>query len=72
MMIAYTYGGTVSRYALMLLPLLLPAGAWVVVNHLREHRLKLWMTAYILLMAMSLGLGMYLYNLRPSGNDLLC
>ena len=71
-MMAYAYGGTVSRYALMLLPLLIPAGAWVLVNFRRERALKLWMLAYTLLLAVALGIGMYMYNLIPSGNDLLC
>ncbi|MDE6278050.1 MAG: hypothetical protein K2M06_08085 [Muribaculaceae bacterium] len=69
---AYTYGGTVSRYAQMLLPLLLPAGAWVLVNCRGKRSLRLWMCAYVLLLALALGAGMYLYNLNPGGNDIRC
>ncbi len=71
-MVAYAYGGTVSRYALMLLPLLLPAGAWALINCRTRRSLKLWMSAYVLLLTIALGTGIRMYNMMPSGNDLLC
>lgn len=69
---AYVYGGTVSRYGLMFVPMMLPAAGWVAVRCGRERKLLIWMGAYALLLALALGVGMYLYNLNPSGNDLTC
>lgn len=70
--IAFLYGGTVSRYSLMLLPMLMPSAAWVAVVSLRERRLVGWMFAYGLVILIALTVGYYYYRLAPAGNDLYC
>ncbi len=70
--IAFLYGGTVSRYSLMLLPMLLPSAAWVAVVSLRERRLAGWIFVYGLVILIALTVGYYYYSLAPAGNDLYC
>lgn len=51
---AYISSGRVSRYCLPLLPLLLPAAAWVLVYCRREKALKVWLGVFAVLLAATL------------------
>lgn len=69
---AYYFGGTVGRYALVSLPLLLPAAAWVLLNRRKSPGLRRWMAIYLAALVLSLGAGWWLYSKSPAPKDNLC
>lgn len=62
-MTAYMTSGRISRYCLTYLPMLLPAAAWVAVKCYRERSLRLWLTIFIVLLALALGACFYLQSI---------
>ncbi|MDE6287711.1 MAG: hypothetical protein K2M00_02870 [Muribaculaceae bacterium] len=51
---AYISSGRVSRYCLPLLPMMLPAAGWVLVNCRRDRALKVWLGVFAVLLAATL------------------
>lgn len=70
--VAYFFGGTISRYVLPLLPLLLPAAAWTLYTDFRRRSFRVWMAVSIGAIVLALAVGFYLYSLSPAPADEYC
>lgn len=51
---AFLFAGTVSRYALPMLPILIPGAVYVMAQWSQMPRIKLWITCYIVLLVVGL------------------
>lgn len=51
---AFLFAGTVSRYALPMLPILIPGAVYVMAQWRQMPRIKLWITCYIVLLVVGL------------------
>lgn len=71
--VAFKTAGSVSRYALMLLPLLLPGAAWVI-RHRSEYKPALgrWMTGWTAAVIITLVIGFLIYSRQEMVADTLC
>ncbi len=61
---AYLFAGTVSRYALPMLPILIPAAVFVIMNCRQLKSFKIWSICYVALLAITL---ITCYHLQQSG-----
>lgn len=60
LLIAFQFGGRVSRYCLPLLPLMMPAVAYTLLTAWRRRSFRIWMGAFVLMMAAVLTVCHYL------------
>lgn len=51
---AYQFGGTISRYGIPLLPLLVPCAAYACVKYRHERAFGIWALAYTIIMTAAL------------------
>lgn len=70
--IAFLHAGTVSRYILPLLPVILPAAAWALCHDGTERRFRLWMCCFATAVLMALAAGYCLYSRQPAPADEFC
>lgn len=66
--VAFLFGGSVSRYTLPFLPLLMPSAAYVAME-CRNARMVRWMAVYTAIVLIVLAAGFYLYQLAPAANE---
>lgn len=71
--VALQTAGSVSRYALMLLPLMLPGAAWVI-RHRADYKplLGRWMTGWTAAVIITLLIGFLIYSRQEMVADTLC
>lgn len=60
---AYLFAGTVSRYSLPLLPMLIPAAVYVVATYYKRRSFKLWSISYIVILVLTLVVAYHLQHL---------
>lgn len=66
--VAFLFGGSVSRYTLPFLPLLMPSAAYMAME-CRNARMVRWMAVYTAIVLIVLAAGFYLYQLAPAANE---